>query len=313
MNRQKYDAYLSSVPTMINKKEFLSTNELFIDWFSVCCDSRLKDETLHSWISRSVKAQSKKGQEWRCSNLWEGFQKYYWKTTNPFNGKQITSFQDSEDCLLQLQYMLLESLNKEDSVKLAESIEKVLIWGGVNQRPKIASDLRSLYQDGDALLAYVTDAIKYLTENMASIDSCSPFRNDFPVLQVDSGTTKVFSLLVENFIIYDSRVGAALGILVAKWLSNTNFECVPNDLLFSWSPGSVSTPRDPNIFLLEKTNRFPRISNNVERIAINIKASWICEEAINRLDDKSGFKALTRSQAIRALEASLFMLGYATS
>ena len=57
-----------------------------------------------------------------------------------------------------------------------------------------------------------------LSEGMALFsDEASDARHFIRLNRFNAGITKVYSMVLENFIIYDSRVAAALGWLVAQF------------------------------------------------------------------------------------------------
>ena len=51
---------------------------------------------------------------------------------------------------------------------------------------------------------------------------------------MNSGFTKIYSLIVQDFIIYDSRVGAALGLLIKCFCEDKQKEKIPEELRFAW-------------------------------------------------------------------------------
>ena len=131
-------------------------------------------------------------------------------------------------------------------------------------------------------------------------------------LQMNAGFTKIYSCLAKNFIMYDSRVGAALGLLVRKYhevaqLSND----IDPSLNFPWSEGAGENKdngsagrRDPS----SQRYKFQKMGTNaVARYTIwNVRANWIVETLVPQLD-------LTEQDGVpahRQVEAALFMIGY---
>ena len=126
-------------------------------------------------------------------------------------------------------------------------------------------------------------------------DSVAPV----PPLRFNSGMTKLYSLLNPNFIIYDSRVAAALAWLVYCWSP-----IVPRELAFRCMLARKTIQqkiRNPD------PNQFCGINNNPhEHFKWNIRANWILEEALTKSVVK--YPKL-RFLNLREVEASLFMLG----
>lgn len=131
---------------------------------------------------------------------------------------------------------------------------------------------------------------------------------------MNSGFTKIYSLIVHDFVIYDSRVGAALGLLVRNFCEETGRVKTPEELRFAWGAkrrgASVNTkitdnPRNPSY----KGYKFPILTNNTKlHINNNIRANWLLKEVLQRTTSK--FNMLDENLRLRALEAALFMIGY---
>lgn len=62
--------------------------------------------------------------------------------------------------------------------------------------------------------------------------------------------TKVYSLICESLVIYDSRVAAALGWIVVKYCQAMGLRQVPTELRFPWAPAKsapgASNPKQRN-------------------------------------------------------------------
>jgi hypothetical protein len=127
----------------------------------------------------------------------------------------------------------------------------------------------------------------------------------------NSGMTKIYSLLVDDFIIYDSRVAAALGWAIVKFCREKDLQEVPECLRFPWAPAK-ETPnaqrpkwRNPSVGNLQ----FPRLQYGVEYARWNQRASWLLSEVVSITNTSfAEFNNITLCS--RALEAALFMIGY---
>jgi len=128
----------------------------------------------------------------------------------------------------------------------------------------------------------------------------------------NSGMSKIYSLLSEDIIIYDSRVAAALAWLVVVWCRNTNRHSAPADLAFRCMPAKEAQNsrrrkvRNPSGCGIEFSN-----VNNSSGIHAqwNIRASWILTRALE-LSYKDNASFHRQVNKLRALEAALFMWGY---
>jgi hypothetical protein len=129
--------------------------------------------------------------------------------------------------------------------------------------------------------------------------------------KMNSGWTKYYSFALQAHVIYDSRVGAALGYLVKRYLESLDPELrvdeVPASLAFRWAPGQGDKNlRDPS----SGPYRFARLlggsSGSREWARVNIQANWILAAAI----EKAGVAWCSGLDGFRRVEGALFMLGY---
>lgn len=124
-----------------------------------------------------------------------------------------------------------------------------------------------------------------------------------PGLRFDSGMTKVYSLLIDDFIIYDSRVAAALAWLAKRWWT---IDCgqpahtLPQLLRFACLPanGAMAHHRNPDVAL------FPTLAvNPYEHYTWNVRANWLLADSLLTAANGGIFGSL------REVEAALFQMG----
>lgn len=288
----------------MNKTEFLNQSTPFVEWLSAYLDNEIVNpgaEPFHQWVSRSKKAAPRAGYQWLCQSLFNAYDQYYWQTTNPLNGQNINTFAKSNDCLAQLQDQLQNAIKNGIGQECLDTCLNILRWGGVIQW-KVAIVIRNI--DKDLLPAYL-DAIRtFLSKSDLQPTETFSFERDGKTydLEVDSGTTKIYSLLVPGWIIYDGRVGAALGFLVNRWEQSENRK-IPPALKFSWG---YEQRRNPNI---GRRRTFPRFGSKINRFEHNLYGNWLCEFILEKYPNCQ-FNLLKNTQPNRALEAALFMIGY---
>ena len=303
----------------LHRSDYLNDVSPFIDWLTTTVYNN-SDEILHEWTSSGHRTIGiPKGEKWCCSSLWDAYNKYYWGSLDPNEPTnhpkhRITSISDTEHCLERLSDQLKSNLSGDETINLSSTCEKVLIWGGVGRNKHIASHLRYSLTCEEDRRSYLNACANLLTSEMKELTGIGEISIGgiaHPV-QIDSGTTKIFSLIVPNFIIYDSRVGAALGILIAKWARVKNISEIPGALHFPWGSGSKTTNRNANELLSSHKPVFPRMPRGSARLGFNIKASWICEQLAANIASLSTdkFSLMPTPKRIRAIEAALFMLGY---
>ena len=121
------------------------------------------------------------------------------------------------------------------------------------------------------------------------------------VRRMNSGFSKIYSLLVEGFPIYDSRVACALASLVRLFCEKTERREVPAQLAFGIPPSRAQESRNPS----SKRLTFPRIWSPRRYARSNIMAAWL----LDALSAQPPFSDLGHERQ-RALQSAMFMIGY---
>lgn len=179
---------------------------------------------------------------------------------------------------------------------LAGAVASVFHWGGVYTAPRPGKGNRGWLEANHLNLWTILNGVVVDHATGTCFSSV-------PNLRFNSGMTKVYSLLIDNFIIYDSRVAAALAWLVHEWwvrVCKKTPPTLPDLLRFSCPPanGKASQYRYLNLTL------FPEIANNpYVHYAWNIKANWLLEDALQLAGPAGKFGSM------REIEAALFQLG----
>ena len=180
----------------------------------------------------------------------------------------------------------------------------VMTWGGVR-----AGNVRWLHAN-QTLLPQI------LSSTRQALDAGN---DDHPLLgardlRFNAGMTKVYSLICDRFVIYDSRVGAALGWAVVKFCQTRKLPEIPQELRFPWAPamGAANdlSPKRRNAGQSGLT--FPRLVSGTTHACWNLKASWLLSAVLEHAaTQSSGFNQIENFHTrLRALEAALFMIGY---
>ena len=120
---------------------------------------------------------------------------------------------------------------------------------------------------------------------------------------MNSGFSKIYSLLVDGFPIYDSRVACGIASLVRLFCEETGREEVPTQLALGIPPNRGSVNRNPSSERLV----FPRLwSTSTRRYAeSNVRAAWL----LDALAAFPPFCELGKDRQ-RALQSAMFMVGY---
>jgi len=264
----------------------------FIEWVKKC-----DQDYAHSYFNRRTK------KNWKCKSINDAFQKYNWSFKNS-EGDTKYEYSDNEKELNMLSKYLKEAYKNKNIEDVFKYSSKICKWGGVLGGVK-SGNLKTLIENKSSLLE------KYKNTEIAM---CSPNTNDEKltgIFNMNAGFTKIYSLLFDRLIIYDSRVGAALCKLVKDYCSIKGMNKIPNELKFGWSkskegshalnpknrnPGNVGKDEFPNFNSTSKKNIHSKSM---------LRASWLIEKFITSTKGKDNV-----SNKMREFEAALFMIGY---
>lgn len=171
-------------------------------------------------------------QHWWCRSLAEAAHHYSWPDSLP---------PDSFACIAG---RLRQALSTSDEDAARQACLDIFTWGGVAQKPTDKSRVWLEFQYAQRTLCQsIKEAVHLLQPGTAL--SLAPF--DGKRLLMNAAMTKVYAAAdPDNIIIYDGRVGAALGLLARYWLEMTGIGSVPNDLAFRWGAGRSEVKRDPS-------------------------------------------------------------------
>jgi len=270
----------------------------FVKWMSENLDG---DTFAHQYTNR------RSGYVWHCDSLYDAYAQFNW----PHPGNQRlgeptgTTFESSAATLQALSQDLQSALGLQggDHLVVTAAVD-VMTWGGVR-----AGNVRWLH-------ANQANLPQVLSSTRQALDAGS---TDHPLLvakdlRFNAGMTKVYSLICDRFVIYDSRVAAALGWAVVKFCQAAGLSEVPQELRFPWAPAK-SAAKDP---APKRRNAgrsgliFPKLKPGANHAAWNLKASWLLSDVLEQNGaQNSRFNQIERFDTrLRALEAALFMIGY---
>ncbi|MBZ5568298.1 MAG: hypothetical protein LAN64_10675 [Acidobacteriia bacterium] len=236
--------------------------------------------------------------------LWGARDKYKWKFSFKAPGGngdiQGSSYMDNDKALTVLKNGLTSALSvvppgKAD-VAARDWAKAIMKWGGVT-----SGNAKWLDANSNGLAKRLAD-----TRSILSLDDDEV--TDDRVGRFTVGMSKAYSLLVDKFIIYDSRVAATLAWLVALWCQETSRACVPPLLRVGCLPAkegeNAHKLRNPSCTHFS----FPWVNNSpAQHVRWNLRGSWILSSALAS-SKEAKFHADT--QPLRALEAAFFMWGY---
>lgn len=182
------------------------------------------------------------------------------------------------------------------TMELAGAVAGLLHWGGVYRDNKRGGGNKPWLAANHANLHQILRAVEM---DHARGDDQSQVMN----LRFNAGMTKVYALLIDDFVIYDSRVAAALGWLAVAWWTQVQrkpLAVLPADLRFGCLPanGKAAGHRNPAPGVI------PNLINAPGRhYTWNVRANWLLTSALAAAGTASQFTML------RETEAALFQLG----
>lgn len=241
--------------------------------------------------------------------LEEAFAGYQWRGEG---------FEENAQLLNEMQVTLRSSVAEANAELCLDAVSECLLWGLGHSAPYKRNMLWAEHNKAalPELLAMGTEAV----EGDALEIEC--FRD---AVRMNSGYTKVFSLLSEGSIMYDSRVAAALGLIVALfWQQVAGFEDSDFTLLaFPRVPHRAPRNRNASFWDVRMIapdpaefsrgyKSFPSTNNDSRKHAMaNIVANWVLRDALNRSLSHDGRGALwcDTNDSLRRVEAALFMIG----
>lgn len=242
----------------------------------------------HAW-------SSKKWGDWSCSSLFNAYQGYEWRYSAIFPGDGAmtrgASFADTINALDRLGGLLRASANGGDATLFLSAAEAVVGWGGVRQ------NVARMRRAGTSLMPSVLNAAGQLDPTTADLGRLDA------VEHMNSGYSKLYSLLLTDFPIYDSRVACSLASFIYRYFEESGRPEIPSTLAFGIPP-SRGPLRNPST----ETLRFPRLWHGNPRAYArsNLMAAWLIRE----LAEHGPFGDLPASERLLALQSGFFMTGY---
>ena len=270
----------------MNREAYLGDAHVrdFVDWVAPLVSG--ERPLRHRWSSKRLGS-------WSFETLADAYRQYDWPFRCRVPGepglREGRSYDDTVAVLDALGRGLRSGADTQDSGSFLETAVAVLEWGRVRRgEPR----LRAL---GDRAMPELTAAARLLDPAGADLRRLSG------VSLMHSGFSKIYSLLLDGFPIYDSRVACALASLVRLFCEQAGLREVPAPLAFGIPPTQARAPRDPSCGRLV----FPGIRTPRRYAESNVMAAWLLDE----LSQRSPFAAPGADRR-HALQSAMFMIGY---
>jgi hypothetical protein len=234
------------------------------------------------------------------TSLEQAFNSYWWNgQAYDINAKKLAQIQEFVRSA-----MGYEGLPRSTDSSL-DALREVLKWGagGTGQKLYTSNETWAL-NCGNKLTESLRKGRNEMTSQLPNLDVFRPSKTRI-YARMNAGFTKYYALACDDVIMYDGRVGAALGFLVKNFCVTNKIKNLPDELAFRWGAQNGKNPlnRNPSdlIFRFEKLP----IEGSIWA-EWNIKANWILSEA-RKVSDAAWIKG---PQGLRHIEASLFVIGY---
>lgn len=240
-----------------------------------------------------------KGRDWWCLTLPQAVEHYSWPE------------KPAPDDFSSIAARLREALAVSDNIAAEKTCLEIFDWGGVARKSSDASLMWVRAQAADeTLCCSILAAVELLRpECNASLKAF-----DGKNLLMNSAMTKIYAAAdPDNIIIYDGRVGAALGLLTRRWLVKNRQYVVPADLAFRWGPNTKTAnnkteTRDPSRAGIEFVSLY-----KPSTLATNQTEYWAdLVRNTNRILKKVVLVLAAQGRVVTLLELerALFMIGY---
>ena len=243
------------------------------------------------WPNCSPNFDPNSPDKWYCNSIREAAERYSWVGENPARDFEILSSS------------LNNAFRKKDNETVARICLAIFKWGGVGKNPNDKSVLWIERRRGSQTLCDdLAEACNLLEDMQANLS-----RFDGDRLLMNSAMTKVYAALrPSELIIYDGRVGAALGLLARHFLHSIKHSGpLPEELQFPWGKARGAQIRDPS----DERFQFPQLFGQRKDI---LHAEWM-RRASDLLRKVVISVSSPSSCKLASLERALFMIGYNVS
>ena len=254
----------------MRKTDFLENSYVngFIEWLEPLMDK--PNSFYHSYTT------SKKKKYCEFTNLYDALKEYDYKLDIKFENYA---------------YNLRQAVDNDNNETCVKVCYEIIEWGGVKRNLKHI-DCRASY-----LSLYLRDVRDRLYKDL-------PLKEyNQESIYMSSGFSKIYSAFIDDFIIYDSRVSASLGLFIRLFLEESNITYIPKQLEFRLAPGRTNNLRNP-----EKGRYIFKGITMRNYLEYNIKANWLLAGIADRT--KSKFATIERNLRPREIERALFQVGY---
>lgn len=225
---------------------------------------------------------------------------YRWRATKMTCGDWTESSAKTQN----LAKALRTAVQAGDAIATMQACSDILLWGGERNPAQGARPF--LMALGTDICAYIVDADRQMSLEYGNLQS-----GFGSVQRMNSMLTKVHAFYsTQGLPIYDSRVSAAAAALVEFWRRTSQDCTLPEALQFPLAGGSAKAEHKLDC-LFEQPEEPGRLNyataNTTARWAsAKLRLAWVMAETLRKTPALFG----DQPERMRAMEASLFMVGY---
>ena len=267
------------------------TTEDFIKFLIQAWNSAPYDHTF-STVNSRIKGNFDNGNVFKVQSLLECLELYQWNSKG---------YSENKNELNALSYQLHHALNSNNTAETGRLCTEIYKWGGVRLQTKGHPNISQLWLEQNINNDKLVEKINVSKETVFSGVDFRRF--DGRDLIMNSGLTKVVSLAStpkRELIIFDGRVGAALGHLAIMAINSSGHTSMSKALLFPWGAAqSKHINRDPS----NETIKFPRLFGGIRSHYKHASAMSVSSSIVRSVSTQLNIDP-------RDFEAALFMWGY---
>ncbi|WP_332726497.1 hypothetical protein [Pseudomonas sp. ESBL9] len=285
-------------PRLLTPDQLAFANHLGALWGGApgSFEHRYQTSKHHSWKPWKERGN---GDDWWCLTLAQAADHYSWPEKL------------APDDFASIATRLHQALAANDHIAAQTACENIFSWGGVARKE---DDVSLVWVKAQAAAKTLCRSILTAVELLRPECTASLKAFDGKNLLMNSAMTKIYAAAdPDNIIIYDGRVGAALGLLTRHWLVKNRQCAIPADLAFRWGPNTKTTSnktetRDPSRDKFEFVSLY-----KPSTVATNRTEYWAdLVRNTNRILQQVVLTLAAQGRVVTLLELerALFMIGY---
>lgn len=263
----------------MNKQEYIRHSDVaeFIGFLADIISGELPLK--HAYYDRKLKRTLE------FSTLYSAFEQYHWNGANFYDNKA------------EIDVLVDKFQSSNSSQSFYQTCIDTLYWGDGNRKGSLFTHNKNWLDKLDCVQSNVLEALHILTNDELDV---SGFQSQY---RSNAGFTKLYAFIKpEEFIIYDSRVAAALAYFIILFCQSKQYKSVPPLLQIRLAEAKGNSCRVFNVYGLS----FKKWSNSQNHAQSNVYVNWLVTEAFKKATKLKS----NQFQNIREIEAALFMIGY---